>query len=91
VKTKIFMSMLVIALAAALVGGATMAWFTDEATNVGNTFTAGTVDIVAHRGMGDPSLGPMFYTTFAEGTVPPGGHRFIAPACGGLAVQCPAS
>jgi len=44
-KTKIFMSMLVIALAAALVGGATMAWFTDTATNVGNTFTAGTVDI----------------------------------------------
>lgn len=44
-KTKIFMSMLVIALAAALVGGATMAIFTDAETSVGNTFTAGTVDI----------------------------------------------
>lgn len=46
-KTKMFMSMLVIALAAALVGGATMAIFTDEATNDGNTFTAGTVIVDA--------------------------------------------
>ncbi|MBS4007218.1 MAG: SipW-dependent-type signal peptide-containing protein [Clostridium sp.] len=44
-KTKMFTSMLVIALAAALVGGATMAIFTDEAVNEGNTFTAGTIDI----------------------------------------------
>ncbi|MBT9173545.1 MAG: Spore coat-associated protein N [Syntrophomonadaceae bacterium] len=44
-KTKMFMSMLVIALAAALVGGATMALFTDTAANAGNTFTAGTVDV----------------------------------------------
>ena len=44
-KTKMFMSMLVIALAAALVGGATMALFTDTAANAGNTFTAGTVEI----------------------------------------------
>lgn len=44
-KTKMFTSMLVIALAAALVGGATMAIFTDEAVNEGNTFTAGEIDI----------------------------------------------
>jgi predicted ribosomally synthesized peptide with SipW-like signal peptide len=46
-KTRIFASMLVIALAAALVGGATMALFTDEDSNEGNVFTAGTVDIEA--------------------------------------------
>lgn len=46
-KTKMFASMLVIALAAALVGGATMALFTDQDTNEGNVFTAGTVDIEA--------------------------------------------
>lgn len=44
-KTRIFMSMLVIALAAALVGGATMAIFTDMEQSLGNTFAAGTVDI----------------------------------------------
>jgi len=37
--------MLVIALTAALIGGATMAIFTDTETSVGNTFSAGTVDI----------------------------------------------
>jgi len=46
-KTRIYVSMLVIALAAALVGGATMALFTDQDTNEGNVFTAGTVDIEA--------------------------------------------
>ena len=30
-KARIMMSMLVIALAAAMIGGATMAWFTDQA------------------------------------------------------------
>jgi len=44
-KTRIYVSMLVIALTAALIGGATMAVFTDTETSVGNTFTAGTVDI----------------------------------------------
>ena len=38
-------SMLVIALAAAVIGGATMAWFTDEATVDPVTFTAGTLQI----------------------------------------------
>lgn len=41
---KILMSVLVILLAAAAVGGATMAWFTDS-EEVDNFFTAGTLDI----------------------------------------------
>ena len=44
-KTRIYVSMLVIALTAALIGGATMALFTDTAANTGNSFAAGTVDI----------------------------------------------
>ncbi|MBS3873857.1 MAG: SipW-dependent-type signal peptide-containing protein [Firmicutes bacterium] len=44
-KTKMIVSMLILALAAALVGGATMAIFTDTENNNGNTFTAGTVNI----------------------------------------------
>jgi len=42
---RIVTSLFVIALAAALVGGATMAWFTDSAKVEGNSFTAGTLDI----------------------------------------------
>jgi len=44
-KTRILMSVLAIGLSIALIGGATMAWFTDEAGPVEATFTAGTVDI----------------------------------------------
>jgi predicted ribosomally synthesized peptide with SipW-like signal peptide len=44
---KIIMSVLVILLAAAAVGGATMAWFTDEAVIEPNVFTAGTLEIKA--------------------------------------------
>ena len=67
-KTKIFMSMLVIALAAALVGGATMAWFTDTATNPGNTFTAGTIDIVLQDHPDDIVETPIFnFTNIAPG------------------------
>ena len=46
-KSRMLMSMLVIALAAALIGGATMAWFTAKTDAVENTFTAGTVMISA--------------------------------------------
>jgi predicted ribosomally synthesized peptide with SipW-like signal peptide len=42
-KSRMLISMLVIALAAAAIGGATMAWFTDEAEVPDVTFTAGTV------------------------------------------------
>lgn len=47
-KTRILMSVLAIGLSIALIGGATMAWFTDEAGPVEATFTAGTVDIVVN-------------------------------------------
>ncbi|GAW91970.1 TasA family protein [Calderihabitans maritimus] len=42
---RVYLSFLVIALVSALVGGATFALFTDEATNSNNTFAAGTIDI----------------------------------------------
>jgi len=44
-KTRMFMSMMVIALVAALVGGATFAVFTSSSMNANNTFSAGTVEI----------------------------------------------
>ena len=46
-KSRIFMSMLVIALAAALVGGATMSIFTAQGETNEETYAAGTVKIVA--------------------------------------------
>jgi predicted ribosomally synthesized peptide with SipW-like signal peptide len=66
-KTKMFMSMLVIALAAALVGGATMAIFTDTATNTGNTFTAGTVDVMVYDNTSFVTLTPVSITNMAPG------------------------
>lgn len=44
-RRKIFVSMFMIALVAALVGGATFAYFSDTATNTNNSFAAGTLDI----------------------------------------------
>lgn len=44
-KSKIAVSLLVIALAAALMGGATFAYFTSQATNEGNVFSTGTLQI----------------------------------------------
>jgi predicted ribosomally synthesized peptide with SipW-like signal peptide len=72
-KAKLFLLVLTVVLVAALAGGATMAIFTDTAGNTGNTFAAGTVDIEADRGMGEPLPGPMFFTTLAEGATTPGG------------------
>lgn len=45
-RKRIVVSMLVIALAAALLGGAAFAWFTDEEKVTAN-FTAGTLDLAA--------------------------------------------
>lgn len=69
-RYKLIASLSVVIAAGMLVGGATVALFTDQAMNVGNSFTAGTVDIDADRDLGDPIPGPMFYTTVAEGTMP---------------------
>jgi predicted ribosomally synthesized peptide with SipW-like signal peptide len=44
-KTRILMSVLAIGLSIALIGGATMAWFTDDADVPEATFTAGTVEV----------------------------------------------
>jgi predicted ribosomally synthesized peptide with SipW-like signal peptide len=46
-RSKIAMSFVIMALVCALVGGATFALFTSSATNVGNTFAAGTVNVAA--------------------------------------------
>lgn len=45
-RKRVVVSMLVIALAAALLGGAAFAWFTDEET-AGAEFTSGTLDLAA--------------------------------------------
>lgn len=42
---KILFSLMVIAVVAAMIGGATMAWFTDTATSQQNSFTAGVLSI----------------------------------------------
>ncbi len=46
-KSKTAMSLLLIGLAAIIIGGATMAWFTDSTEVADATFTAGTVEIEA--------------------------------------------
>lgn len=46
-KKKIMVSLMMIALVATLIGGATFAIFTDTATNTNNTFSAGTLDVNA--------------------------------------------
>lgn len=46
-KSKSAMSLLLIGLAAIIIGGATMAWFTDDADVANATFTAGTVEVSA--------------------------------------------
>ena len=69
-KTRIYVSMLVIALTAALIGGATMAWFTDTAVNTGNTFSAGTIDIDLVDHNGNEITTPIFnFTDIAPGWV----------------------
>lgn len=60
-RSKIFMSMMMIALVAALVGGATFALFTDTTTNANNTFAAGTVKI---------SAGTQTYTVAVDNMAP---------------------
>jgi len=44
-RKRMFLSLTMIFLVAALIGGATFAVFTDESTNADNTFAAGTIDI----------------------------------------------
>lgn len=44
-KTKIFVSMMVIVVSLSMVISSTMAWFTSSATSTGNTFSSGTLKI----------------------------------------------
>ena len=45
IMKKIILSLSVIAVAAAVVVGATTAFFSDTETSTGNTFTAGSIDL----------------------------------------------
>ena len=47
IKSKLFLSVLFLGLAAFIIGGATMAWFTDDADLQAAEFHAGTVKISA--------------------------------------------
>lgn len=48
-KKRWILSVLIVVLAFAAVGGATMAWFTDQSDPIENVFTAGTVEIYAEE------------------------------------------
>jgi len=73
VKARILMFYVAVILIGGLLGGTTMALFTDVESNSGNVFVVGSVDIRVDRNLGDPIPGPMFYTNLAEGTTPGGG------------------
>jgi len=64
---KILMSVLVIALVAVAVAGATGAWFSDTEESTGNTFTAGTMDLNIESGPGATS--PVTFVDMAPGDV----------------------
>lgn len=68
-----------------MIGGASLALFTDETTNANNTFTTGSVKLVQERSSGDSYEGPMFYNGKTDSTgafaydqtnpyAPPGGE-----------------
>lgn len=60
-KSKLVSSIATMSLAAALVGGATFAWFTSSASNDNNQFTAGTVVLGVYDNLsGLEQTSPMF-------------------------------
>lgn len=67
-KKRFFLLVIGVVLICGLLGGATYAYFSDQATNSNNTFTAGTLDINVDRNLGDPIPGPMFYTVRSDGS-----------------------
>lgn len=67
-KSKFGMALASTALGAALIGGGTFALFTSEATNAGNTFTAGTLTIA------DVTGGAAFATSVNLANLAPGDH-----------------
>lgn len=86
-KSRMFMSFLVIALAAALVGGATMAWFTSTATNEGNTFSAGTLEVALQDDSGDPWQGPAYDVAGIAPGWSGGESTFVVKNTGTLALK----
>lgn len=64
-KTKILTSVLAVGLTVALVGGSTMAWFTDSKEVAGATFQAGTVRL---------STGDLTINGFTQDNINPGDH-----------------
>ncbi|HLN64105.1 MAG TPA: SipW-dependent-type signal peptide-containing protein [Symbiobacteriaceae bacterium] len=51
----------------ALVAGVSLALFTDDVSNSGNSFVAGELCLDTVRDRSDPTPGPLFYTTRVEG------------------------
>jgi predicted ribosomally synthesized peptide with SipW-like signal peptide len=64
-KKKLLLSTIALMLTMALVGGATFALFSSQATNGPNLFTAGTLDIGVPND--DPNVGTMNFTNAAPG------------------------
>ncbi len=70
-KKSILVSLMVVGVMATLIGASTRAVFTDTVTSTGNTFTAGTVDIVAN-GDADDLVTYSFSGTGCPSTMVPG-------------------
>jgi len=58
---KILTSVLLVALASSLIGTATIAGFTSQASNINNTVATGKIYLSADRDDTDPAPGPLFY------------------------------
>jgi hypothetical protein len=63
-----------VVMAAVAAGGLTLALFTAQGSNAENEYVAGTLNIEAHRDMGDGIPGPMFYIESASGGTDPNDH-----------------
>lgn len=67
---KFLKSVMVIALAGSMVGGATVAAWTASATSAGNTVDTTTLTVQVKRDNGDAYPGPLFYTDDSQGGPP---------------------
>ncbi len=68
------MAVAFVVMAAVAGGGLTLALFSDSAATATQEFVSGTLEIEAHRDMGDGIPGPMFYIDVAGGGVDPNAH-----------------
>lgn len=71
-RAKLWLTLGALGVMALGVTGGTLALFSASSASANNQFTAGTLTLDSVRDQGDTIPGPMFYTTTAEGTVPPG-------------------